>query len=223
MVGRERVAVVDPGPDLASHVSALASVLEGAQVVAILLTHGHSDHAAAAPRLARMVSAPVLGGGPAESALGDGEAVETDAGELFAVATPGHAREHVCFHWTERRALFAGDLLLGKGDTTWVGGYSGCVRDYFASLERVRQLGLRRVYPAHGPPIADVPRALARFESHRRARLAEVEAFLAEHPEASRHEIMQRIYGSSVPRSLEAAAEASLDALLEHLGRSVPR
>jgi glyoxylase-like metal-dependent hydrolase (beta-lactamase superfamily II) len=210
--------VIDPGPDVEAHVRAIASLVEGAESAVILLTHGHADHAAGAARLAARLDAPVLGAGPVERALADGESVETDAGTLVALHTPGHDPAHLCFHWPEQAALFAGDLVLGAGDTTWVAGYPGCVADYLASLARLRSLGLSRIYPTHGPPIDDVDARLTRFESHRRARIAQVGAVLDAHPAATRREILEHVYGDTVPPGLEAAAMESLGAVLDHLG-----
>jgi hydroxyacylglutathione hydrolase len=209
---------VDPGPDEEAHVRAVSSLLAEAEQVVILLTHAHRDHAGAAAHLASLVGAQIVGAGPVDRVLGDSEAVATDAGDLIALHTPGHAREHLCFHWRERAALFAGDLVLGEGDTTWVAGYSGCVADYLASLERIRGLGLRRIYPAHGDPIDDVEARLTRFESHRRARIAQVQAVLTATPMATRRQILEAVYGSTVPPGLEAAAMESLGAVLDYLG-----
>jgi glyoxylase-like metal-dependent hydrolase (beta-lactamase superfamily II) len=212
--------VVDPGPDVDAHVRAVSSLLEGAEQVVILLTHEHGDHAGSAKRLAALTGCRVLGAGPVERILGDGETVTTDAGDLVALHTPGHVQGHLCFLWRERRALFAGDLVLGAGDTTWVAGYPGCVADYLESLERVRGLGLRRIYPAHGDPIDDVDARLVRFEAHRRARIAQVAALLRRRPGATRRDILETVYGSAVPPGLHAAALESVSAILDYLGDS---
>ena len=219
LVGSRRVAVVDPGPDRPEHLAAVARAVAGADAVVLLLTHGHLDHAGGARTLAGMLGAPLLGAGPVDRTLAEGEAIETDAGPLVALETPGHADEHVSFHWPERSALFAGDLVLGRGDTTLVAGYPGCVADYLDSLARVRSLGLTRLYPAHGPPIDDVSERLLHFESHRRARIAQVREVVASYPGASRREILERVYGDLVPPGLETAALASVDAILDHLGK----
>lgn len=211
---------MDPGPDVEAHVRAVSSLVADADRVVIVLTHGHSDHAGAAARLAAATGAERVGAGPVQRVLGDGESVPTDVGELVAVATPGHAQEHLCFHWPSRAALFAGDLILGQGDTTLVAGYPGCVADYLSSLERLRTLALRRIYPAHGDPIDDVDARLARFEAHRRARIAQVNAVLEEHPSATRVEILERVYGGTVPPALHPAALESLGALLDYLGEA---
>ncbi len=223
-MGRHEVALVDPGPDVGSHVRALVAWVGDADSVRILLTHAHGDHTGAARAVAGALGAPIHG--PAEldlvdHPLADGETVDTDEGTLIAVSTPGHSRAHFCYLWPSRRALFAGDLLLGRGDTTWVAEYPGCVADYLASLQRLRDLDLDVVYPAHGPPLEEVPAALDRFEGHRRERILEVEEALRRDPDASARTLLTMIYGPDLPPRLEAAALQSLQALLDHVRGSL--
>lgn len=219
-MGRRRAAVIDPGPDLASHVEVLAAAVRSAETVSILLTHGHADHAGAAPALAEAVNADIRAPEGVDAPgppLSDGGRVETDEGELVAVHTPGHTADHLCFHWPRERALFAGDLLLGRGDTTWVADYRGCVADYLASLERLRGMDLAVVYPAHGPPLYDVAGALERFERHRRQRIRQVERALAERPDADADHLLEAVYGDTIPRAMHGPARRSLEALVEHV------
>ena len=98
------------------------------------------------------------------------------------MGTPGHTPEHLSFYWEAQRALFAGDHLLGKGNTTWVADYPGCISDYLNSIDRLRMLRLSVIYPAHGPPIENPTEALDRFERHRLARIQQVEEALEHHP-----------------------------------------
>ena len=218
LVGRQDVAVIDPGPEMEHHLGALLSILEGARRVSILVTHWHDDHAGLAAALAAELGGlPVYGPGPLASApLADGDRVETDEGTLLAVATPGHARDHLAFHWPAAAAVFVGDLVLGQGDTTWVGEYPGCVAEYLASLDRLRELGAAVAYPSHGPPVREVGECLDRYESHRRARLAEVGRILALRPEATPTELSAEIY-PDVPVGLGGAALSSIEAIVHHL------
>ncbi|RMH19880.1 MAG: MBL fold metallo-hydrolase [Gemmatimonadetes bacterium] len=220
VVGRRDVAVVDPGPDLERHRQRLVEAVADAERVRILLTHHHADHAGGAAALAAALGAPLLGEGhPDADPLPDGAAVETDQGRLVALATPGHAERHLCFHWPDARAVFVGDLVLGIGDTTWVGEYPGAVADYLASLARLRALEPAVLYPAHGPPLEDAAAAIDRYEAHRRERIAQVERALADVPSADVDELVRRVYGKRVPPGLEAAARASVRAILDFLGR----
>lgn len=217
-VGRRRVALVDPGPDVERHVRALVDWVGDADEVRVLLTHGHGDHAGAARSVAAALGARIHGPATVDAVdhpLADGDAVETDQGALVAVHTPGHTPDHLCYHWPERAGLFAGDLLLGRGDTTWVADYPGCVADYLASLERIRTLTPAVIWPAHGPALTDVPAALLRFETHRRARIAQVADALEELPDASPSELLPIVYGGSLPPGMERAATLSLAALMD--------
>jgi len=194
--------------------------VQDAAEVRIVLTHGHGDHSGAVAALARSVGCKVFGPelpGLVDTPLGDGDAVSTDDGELIAVHTPGHTEEHLSFHWPERRALFAGDLLLGEGDTTWVAEYPGCVADYLRSLERLRSLDLAVIYPAHGPPLEDPPAALDRFESHRRSRIEQVVEALADRPDATLDDLLLVVYGDLLPATMRGAAAKSLSALLDYV------
>ena len=225
LVGRSRVVVIDPGPDRRpEHLDALAAAVADADSVTVLVTHGHGDHSGGAPALARRLGVPVFGAwagkGPPDGLdfrlLSDGEVVPTDAGDLVAVATPGHARAHLAFHWPAASAVFVGDLMLGQGETTWVGEYPGCVADYLASLDRVEGLGARLLLPTHGPAIDDPAERIQRYRSHRLERVAQVARALAAEPGLSAGELYQRVYGRAVPPDLAAAAYASLDALVDY-------
>ena len=218
LVGSEVVAIIDPGPDVDSHVRAVVREAEGARQVTVLLTHGHQDHVGAAEAVAAALGAPIVGAGHAGAkALGDGDSVETDDGALLAVETPGHSRPHLAFHWPEAGALFPGDLILGEGETTWVGEYLGCVADYLASLARLREYAPEILYPAHGPPIEDVQGALDAYEAHRLDRIRQVEKIVSATPGITPEEVLERAYGDTIPAELEAAALKSVQVILHHL------
>jgi glyoxylase-like metal-dependent hydrolase (beta-lactamase superfamily II) len=218
--------VIDPGPDMESHVRALSVALESAEEARILLTHWHRDHAGAAIRLAErtgaVLMAPPSFAVPERAVQGmrEGERVPTDDGDLVVLEVPGHSRDHLAFHWVEEDAVFVGDLLLGRGSTTWIGEYPGCVRDYLDSLEKVEALGARTVYPAHGPVIIEPSVVIERFRAHRLARVEEVRAARAQHPAARPEELAAIIYGGEIPERLAKAAVASVEATLFHLEKS---
>jgi hydroxyacylglutathione hydrolase len=91
------------------------------------------------------------------------------------------------------------------------------VADYLASLARVRALGIRVIYPAHGPPIETPSEAIDRFTAHRRARIREMEALLARRPQASTSELVESLYGDRLPEGLRRAVERSVEALKAHV------
>jgi len=139
------------------------------------------------------------------------------------VETPGHAPEHLAFHWTgvgapDGGAIFVGDLLMGEGDTTLVSPPEGDLAAYLRSLERIELLRPAVLYPSHGPPIESPGETIERYRAHRRARIDQVEAALRERPGASRDELVDLVYGNGLHPGLRGAAKGSLGAILRFLG-----
>ena len=217
VVDGDPALIIDPGPEDREHLSRVEEAVETAESVRILLTHDHPDHAAGALPLAEALGADVVGPGGGRS-LTDGETIEYGAGRLVAVHTPGHTVDHLCFHDPERGDVFCGDLLLGEGNTTWIGEYPGGVGDYLKSLDRVEGLGPRVLYPGHGPLIEDPHRRIDLFRRHRRNRIAQVSEALARTPGAGPADLVRAVYGE-IPAPLEAAARRSVEAILDYLQR----
>lgn len=214
LVGEDPVAIIDPGPRDDSHIEALAAAAGSASEVAILLTHAHDDHAAAAARLAHRTGGRVLGPGGAHD-LDDGQVIATSGGDLTAISTPGHARRHFSFHHPDTASIFVGDLILGEGDTTWIGEYADAVADYLRSLDRLAALAPRTLHPAHGPAIRDPASAIARFRAHRLRRIGQVRQAVADGHVGARA-IARHVYGP-LPPKIRGMAEAGVDAMLDHL------
>ncbi|HSH46614.1 MAG TPA: MBL fold metallo-hydrolase, partial [Longimicrobiales bacterium] len=142
--------------------------------------------------------------------------VETDAGVLRALATPGHTADHFAFHWEAQRAVFCGDLMLGGQDTALIAPPEGRLAPYLASLERIRALGPEVIHPAHGPPFHDPAEALDRYVRHREARQEQVLAALR----GGIHDyegLLDAVYGDSIAPELRRAGMAALKAYLEYL------
>lgn len=218
VVGNRVAAVIDPGPVLEGHLAALAAALEAAGSVVVLVTHGHGDHAGGAGTLARRIGAEVWGPDAGRD-LVDGREFVTDCGPLVAVSTPGHSRRHFCFHLPGQGAVFTGDVMLGEGDTTWVGEYPGAVAEYLASLDRVEALGARVLYPGHGDPLRDPAAAISRFRRHRLLRIEQVRRALAETGADDAHTLTRHVYGT-LPPDLFAMAASGVEAILDYLSGS---
>ncbi|MDP2290287.1 MAG: MBL fold metallo-hydrolase [Actinomycetota bacterium] len=92
---------------------------------------------------------------------------------LRAVHTPGHTSNHMCYFLEEEQALFSGDHIMGWS-TTVIGPPDGNMRDYFASLQRVRDLAPAVLWPTHGSPVTDTAPFIDEFVQHRLAREAAV-------------------------------------------------
>lgn len=205
VLGRDPAYVIDPGPALAAHLDAVAAaVRERGGLGAIVLTHGHHDHSdGVAGLLERFPGSP-----PPPSELGDGERV----GPLTAIATPGHAPDHVAF--VAGRACFTGDAVLGEG-SVFIAPDPGALSGYLASLRRLRELELDVLCPGHGPPVWEPRAKLDEYIDHRLERERRLVAAL-EGGERSVEALLDAAW-SDVPAQLRPAAAITLAAHLDKL------
>ena len=205
--------VIDPGPLLPAHLGAVARVVASAGVPwrGVLLTHDHPDHAeGVAGLLLRTGPAPVHAArGDVDVLLEDGDRI----GPLRAIATPGHAPDHLAFVAGDR--LFSGDAVLGRG-SVFVWPTPGALRGYLAALERLRGRGLRTIHPGHGPAVDDAEAKLAEYLAHRAEREERLVAAL--NGGARSVEALLDAAWSEVPDVLRPAAAVTLAAHLDKLG-----
>lgn len=214
VVGESRVAVIDPGSDDAGHLDAITETVGDGVPVEILVTHEHPDHVGGARELADRLDARVRSLG--DGSLWDRARIDTDSGTLVAVATPGHTRDHLAFHWPEAGAVFCGDLMMGGHDTALVAPPEGRLGPYLASLERIRALEPVVIYPGHGRPFTHPDQAIGRYVRHRELRLEQVMKAIRDGA-ADYDALRTVVYGDDLEPGLEPAAMAALKAYLEHL------
>jgi glyoxylase-like metal-dependent hydrolase (beta-lactamase superfamily II) len=219
-----RSIVVDPGPDIESHLAAIEET--SGPVAAVLLTHHHLDHSEAARSFAERVGCGVRALDPAyrlgAEGLGEGDVVAVDGLEVHVVATPGHTADSLSFLVPADGAVLTGDTVLGRG-TTVVAHPDGQLGAYLDSLDRLHALAarheIREIWPGHGPVITDALGALDFYIAHRRDRLAQVEQALIDlGADASPRAVVERVYADVDP-ILWGAAELSVRAQLAHLAR----
>lgn len=221
--GRRRI-LLDTGSGADAYPDVLARALTQAgcdAIQEIVLTHGHPDHLGGVEQVqARFGPLRVskLPGADDPASLGalplsEGSVVRTEGATLRAVHTPGHAPDHLCFVLEEEQALFSGDNVLGVG-TTVIPSHGGDLLDYMRSLGRMLALAPRRIYPAHGPVIADGGKKIREYVAHRDAREAQILTALAQ-GDAPIATLVARVY-TDVPQVLHAAAAHSVAA---HLGK----
>ncbi len=238
LVGRDTLAVIDPGPDDEAHFKALLGAIAGRPVSHIFVSHTHRDHSPLAARLKAETGAPVLAEGPhrparplrigeenpldasadmdfrSDVALADGALTEGDGWAIRTVLTPGHAANHAAFALERTGILFSADHVMAWS-TSIVAPPDGAMSDYMASLDRLIERDDRLLLPGHGGPVT-APRSFMRgLKTHRRMR----ERAILERLRAGDRTIkaiVEAIYRDTDPR-LHGAAGLSVLAHLEDL------
>jgi endoribonuclease LACTB2 len=193
VLGTGDLLVVDPGsPDdaeidrLASALATLAS--EGTTPRAIVLTHHHGDHIGGVKRLVERTGLPVWAHPltadrmpfPIARQLNDGEVLTLPGPRPMqwkVLHTPGHARGHICLLDLASSAAIVGDMVAGMG-TIVIDPPEGEMGEYLRQLQRLKDAGVRTIYPAHGPAISDGPGKLDEYLTHRAWREGKVLAAL---------------------------------------------
>ncbi|OCX63160.1 hypothetical protein BFP70_13215 [Thioclava sp. SK-1] len=149
ILGHDRLAVVDPGPDDPAHIAdIIRAVAPGAHITHILVTHAHLDHSPAARRLSALTQAPVYGYGPPDAGrppymqtlaqtanLGGGEGVDLAFAPdisighgkdiigadwtVTALHTPGHFANHLSFVWHPGHSAIGPVVFTGDVVMGW--------------------------------------------------------------------------------------------------------
>ncbi|MDH3305186.1 MAG: MBL fold metallo-hydrolase [Gammaproteobacteria bacterium] len=229
LFGKKYVAVLDPGPVIASHLEMIQGYA-GAPIRWILVTHTHPDHSPAAMKLAAMTGAELLGmPAPrsgyqdttfkADRVLEDGDQLATPEFVIEAVHTPGHASNHLCYRHVAKNWLFTGDHVI-DGSTVVINPPDGNMKHYLQSLQRAKELRCDALAPGHGEIIHKPDRAIDWLINHRLEREQKVVAALVAYPNLSARDLVRHVY-EDVDKKLYALAERSLLAhllKLEHDG-----
>lgn len=213
IVGRDPCWIVDPGPALESHLKAVvAEVQRRGGAGGIAVTHDHFDHAEGTEGLRVRLGGSVPVGAArlaANARLADGDAF----GPLRAIATPGHAPDHLAFAFGD--ALFTGDAVLGEG-TAFLFPEPGALSAYLRALEHLRALESRVICPGHGEVVRDPRAKLDEYLAHRLDREQRLVAGLAE-GRRSVDELLDAAW-DDVPEALRPVAAVTLATHLDKLG-----
>jgi glyoxylase-like metal-dependent hydrolase (beta-lactamase superfamily II) len=234
LVGREQLAVIDPGPAIDSHIAAVLAAGAG-RIRVVLCTHTHMDHSPAAAAIKAATGAVVIGrpapaqpgqdtGFAPDRVLEEGDRVMIDGLSLRAIHTPGHASNHLCYLLENTRMLFTGDHVM-QGSTVVINPPDGDMRAYLASLERLLDEDILILAPGHGYLIGEPHREARRLIRHRLAREQKVVWALERMNAPTLEALVAEVYDDVSPR-LHGVAQRSLRAHLDKLvaeGRAYAR
>ena len=243
ILGRGKVALIDPGPDIPAHIEAISKSLEGEVVTHIFVTHTHIDHWPAygafrtsygaktycfdgeRPKRHEVVSdieiktlsnqeKYELTGFSPDIAIQPGETINGAGWTIECVYTPGHASNHVCFQLKEEKTLFSGDHVMGWS-TSVISPPSGNMEDYMMSLELLLDRNDETYLPDHGPAIKNPVRFVKSFIDHRVKRENQIIGQLEKGVVRIR-DMVPVIY-NDIPVFLHPAAERSVLATVIYL------
>ena len=159
----DEVIVIDPGSDTA----AVLNVVGEREVLAVICTHGHAAHVAAAIEVAERDEAAVALHRKdrllwREAHREDDPDIDMEDGGIFEVAdatlevihTPGHTDGSVCLYSPELGVVFTGDVLRAQGPVPHEGEFPDFAGQLTAIGENLLALPRdTRVLPGRGREI----------------------------------------------------------------------
>ncbi|RWE04178.1 MBL fold metallo-hydrolase [Mesorhizobium sp.] len=239
LVGRDTLAVIDPGPDNNdAHLETLLTAIGGRPVSHIFVSHTHRDHSPLAARLKERTGATVLAEGPhrparplrigevnpldasadlgfaPDVALAEGSLIHGDGWTIRTVLTPGHTANHAAFALEGTDILFSADHVMAWA-TSIVAPPDGAMADYMKSLDSLIERDDRLLLPGHGGPVTAPRKFMRGLKTHRKMR---ERAILERIRSGDRRiqDMVAAIYRDTDPR-LHGAAGLSVLAHLEDL------
>ena len=224
LLGHKRFTVLDPGPENATHIERILEITGGA-IDQVVVTHTHQDHSPATIALKDRTGCRVFGqpapAGPAQDQTFapdeqpvHGDVIETDAGRLKVLHTPGHASNHLCYLLVDQELLFSGDHIM-QGSTVVINPPDGDMKAYLESLYDLLAEPVRYIAPAHGFLMAHPEAVIDYLITHRLAREHKIARVLKHPNSASLKDLTAQAYDDVPPALHGVAARSALAHLLK--------
>jgi len=170
----DEVIVIDPGESAQE----VLRIVGDREVLAVICTHGHARHVAAAFDVAKRDEAPValhpadrlawreaLPGTEPDIEMEDGGVFEVADVTLEVIHAPGHSPGSICLFSDELSALFSGDVVSDGGPVPHEGYFEDFPRQLSSIGANVLTLDNQvRILPGHGEETT-VAVAERRFDS----------------------------------------------------------
>ena len=222
VVGKEELALIDPGPAEDAHMQAIIDLC-GDKLKWVLVTHTHRDHSPGAIHIAKATGAELIGnvidndGFQDETftnarALVQDDVIKTDEFTIRALLSPGHVSNHICYLVEEDKLLMTGDHVMG-GSTVVIIPPAGNMKHYIESLENMLDYDIQYFAPGHGDLIEKPHDEIRYLINHRLKREAKVASGLKQTGPATVKQLVPVVYDDVDP-ALHGMAALSLHAHL---------
>jgi len=239
LLGLREIAVIDPGPNSATHLNAIQkALLPDQSITHIFVTHSHIDHSPLASQLSEITQAEIYafgssydgqsetmrslvkqgysGGGEGVDStfsphkrVQEGDLISGDNWQLGVLETPGHFSNHLCFSWKD--ALFTGDHIMDWA-SSMVSPPDGDLGDFMKSCHKLLKSNWRIFYPGHGNPVFEPKNRIEWLINHRMSREVQILDALRSASE-NPYNLAKKIY-TDTPRDLLGAAARNVFAHL---------
>ena len=226
LIGHKDITVVDPGPNIASHLDAILKEGDN-NIKRIIVTHTHKDHSPGARPLAKLLNVPVMGcyakfdmsiqdeTFKPDTILEDKQLINTSEYTLEVIHTPGHASNHLCFLLQEEECLLTGDHIM-NGSTVVIAPPDGSMTEYLDSLKKLENFKIKLLAPGHGDYLDNPKMVIDWIINHRLNREEKVLQSMQKLTETSIEDLLLEAYDDVDPR-LHPIALWSLEAHLIRL------
>jgi ribonuclease/clavin/mitogillin len=226
----ENVLVLDPSPKDEQEYTKLINTIKPLKPTHVFITHHHSDHVDRADKLARELSLPMMMSQYTLDRLSEKKGLEffnnirvqvVGEGDLvtrwlerevLVYEVPGHDEGQLAIAPKSMEWFIAGDLFQGIG-TVVIGTKEGSMKKYFATLEKVIQLGPQVVFPSHGIGLGGT-NILEKTLEHRKLREKQVIDLKSQG--LNNEQILQKIY-FDIPEPLKPYAMANIESHIKKL------
>jgi len=199
VVGSAGAVWVDTGWDRVGEAQARLDYWRGVgrpPVAGIVVTHRHPPHWGNAPAIRRVTGAPIIAtavekvaieermaGARVDRVVEDGETLSLGDVTVEFVHAPGHTYGSLAVFVRERKALFAGDNVMGTGTSVIIPG-EGEIALFLRTMEKFTRYDPAVIYPGQGPVVTDPRAKLDALIRHRREREAQIVELLREGPKS---------------------------------------
>ena len=208
LVGSRSSAFVDTGWNREEDIKARLDYIQqmgNPSMGAIIITHRHLDHMGGASAIHQATGGPIITapaekepiesnmkGAKVDRVVQDGETLDLGDLTLEFIHAPGHTLGSLGVLIRERKALFTGDNVMGRG-TSVINPGEGDIGLYLQTMEKFLGYAPETIYPGHGPPVSDPKAKLQGLISHRKEREQQILALLQQGPRTV-EEFLKAIY-----------------------------